>query len=319
MNTPMKDVARQAMVDVSGYPVKLLDGQFGAVPSDLVARLIDLVANGAGLAVCHGAGTLLAQHGMDIHDEADAEIARNYLEAVFRAFAGAADVAKHSPVVMGYDRVASMDVDGYNKNTHFTPNAEHTESREFLTTKCVHFDAATPFIGNVYGPNTNITGGLPIVCDTREFCARNGIDPADLLELMPHSYNVAVKERYTDEILADHSVVIDVDLTGDMVLIVLNNEVAGGLAHAGSTPELADPAKPGKRPLRHIEFQFADGADLNKWYRHYRLDIPEVKLSVPDAQTAEHERYHRGVGLARASGRGVRVALVAQGPAGNQG
>jgi hypothetical protein len=297
MSTPMKDVVEQAMVDISGYPAELVDGQFGPVSGDLTAQLIDLVANGAGLAVCYGTKALLARHGMDIGRESDAAVGRDYLESVFRAFAAEVNVAKHSPVVMGYDRIASMDVDGYNKNTHFTPNSDHTESREFLTTKCVHFDAATPFIGNVYGPNTNITGGLPIVCDTREFCASTGIDPADLLELMPHSYNVAVKEGYTDRILADHSVAVDVDLRSDMILVVLNNEVAGGLAHAGSTPRLADPAKPGKRPLRHIEFQFADGADLNKWYRYYRLDIPEVKLSVPGAETAEHERYHRGVGI----------------------
>jgi hypothetical protein len=286
------DLVAHAMVDVSGYPA-----EFGVVHGDLVTRLVGLVADGAGLAVCHGTGALLAAHGMDIRREADAAAGRDYLEAVFRAFAAAVDVAKHSPVVMGYDRVASMDVDGYNKNTSFTPNAEHTSSREFLTTKCVHFDAATPFIGNVYGPYTNITGGLPIVCDTREFCASAGLDPADLLELMPHSYNVAVKQQYAEAILAGYSAAVPADLSQDMILVVLNNEVAGGLAHAGSAPRLADPARPGKRPLRHIEFQFAEGADLNRWYRHYRLDIPEVRVSVPDPGTAEHERYHRGVSV----------------------
>lgn len=303
MSTPITNVVKQALVDISGYPAELADGRFASVRSDLTARLIDLVADGAGLAVCYGTDALLARHGMDIRREDDAAAARDYLESVFRAFAAEVDVAKHSPVVMGYDRVASMDVDGYNKNTHFTPNADHTESREFLTTKCVHFDAATPFIGNVYGPYTNITGGLPIICDTREFCASNGIDPADLLELMPHSYNVAVKQEYADRILADYSAAVNVNLLDDMILVVLNNEVAGGLAHAGSAPELADPAKPGKRPLRHIEFQFPDSEFLNTWYRHYRLDIPVVRLSVPGAETAEHERYHRGVraGLATPS------------------
>jgi hypothetical protein len=295
MSTPMQDTVRQAMIDISGYPAQLAGEQFGSVNGDLVARLIDLVADGAGLAVCYGTGALLARHDMDIRRESDAAAGRDYLELIFRGFAAEVDVARHSPVVMGYDRVASMDVDGFNTNTSFTPNAGHTESREFLTTKCVHFDAATPFIGNVYGPYTNITGGLPIVCDTREFCASTGTDPADLLELMPHSYNVAVKEEYTDRILADYSVAVDADLRNDMIMVVLNNEVAGGLAHAGSMPRLVDPAKPAKRPLRHVEFQFADGEDLNTWYRHYRLGIPEVRLGAPDAGTAEHERYHRGV------------------------
>lgn len=298
MSTPIKDVVKQALVDVSEYEAELVDGHFASVGSDLTARLINLVADGAGLAVCYGTGALLARHGMDIHRESDAASGRDYLESVFRAFAAHVDVAKHSPVVMGYDRVASMDVDGYNKNTHFTPNADHTEAREFLTTKCVHFDAATTFIGNIYGPYDNITGGLPVVCDTREFCASNGIDPADLLELMPHSYNVAVKEEYADRILTGYSAAVDIDLLGDMILVVLNNEVADGLAHAGSAPELADPAKPGKRPLRHLEFQFPASEFLSTWYRHYRLDFPVVKLAAPDAETAEYERYHRGVDLA---------------------
>lgn len=295
MGTPMKDIVKQAMVDVSGYDVELVDGAFAGVGGDLTARLVELVADGEGLAVCHGADALLSAHGLDIHREADAAVARDYLEAIFRAFVAAIDLAKHTPVAMGYDQVASMDVDGFNKNTSFTPNSDHTVSREFLTTKCVHFDAATTFIGNVYGPNTNITGGKPIVCDTREFCRLNDVDPADLVELMPHSYNVAVKQEYTDRILAEHSVAVDVDLLGDMVMVVLDNEVSGGLAHAGSTPRLADPAKPGRRPLRHIELQFEDGENLNTWYRHYRLDMPEVKVVVPEAETAEHDRYHRGV------------------------
>jgi hypothetical protein len=293
MEISMKEIVKQSMVDVSDYDTELVDGKFRLVGDALTTKLLDLVAQGAGLAVCFGAGALLARHGLDVHREEDAVIARNHLEAIFRAFAAEVDVAAFSPVVIGYDRVASMDVDGFNKNVRFTPNSEHTTSREFLTTKCVHFDAATPFIGNVYGPNTNITGGMPIVCDTREFSKANAVDPADLVELMPHSYNVAVKERYSDAILADYAVALDIDLSDDLVMVVLNNEVAGGLAHAGSMPRLTDDQKPGKRPIRHIEFQFADGGDLQKWYQHYRLGVPEVTLSVPDG--AAGERYHRGV------------------------
>jgi hypothetical protein len=291
----ISDIVSQAKVDVSAYEVTLADGKFGSVPDDLVTRLVELVADGAGLAVLHGASALLDQHGLDIHDEAAAMAVRDYFEAVFRDFSAEVDFSKYTPVVMGYDQVASMDVDGFNKNTHFTPNSDHTESREFLTTKCVHFDAATTFIGNVYGPYTNITGGLPIVCDTRAYCQEAGVDPADLVELMPHSYNVAVREEYSEAILAGHSLALDVDLDTDMVMVVLNNEVAGGLAHAGTTPRLTDPAQPGKRPLRHIELQFADGENLNTWYRYYRLPIPEIHLTVPDANTPDHDRYHRGV------------------------
>ena len=295
MGTPTKDIVARAMVDVSGYDAELVDGQLRMAGDALIDRLLELVADGEGLAVCHGAGRLLAKHGLDVHREEDAALARDYLEQVFRAFAAKVDVATHSPVPMGYDQVASMDVDGFNKNTSFTPNSEHTASREFLTTKCVHFDAATTFIGNIYGPNTNIAGGMPIICNTREFCESTGVDPADLLELMPHSYNVAVKEKFAGDILASYSVVLDVDLLNDLVLVVLNNEVAGGLAHAGSMPQLADPQLPGKRPIRHVELQFADGSNLERWYTHYRLDMPEVRSTVPDVHTPAHDRYHRGV------------------------
>ena len=233
---------------------------------------------------------------MDVHNEQDAAVARDYLESIFRSLAAAVDVTKYTPVVMGYDRVASMDVDGYNKNEHFTPNSDHTTSRAFLTTKCVHFDAATPFIGNVYGPNTNISGGKPIVCNTRDYCSDTGTDPADLVELMPHSYNVAVKEQYSDAILTDYSVAVDVDLSNDLVMIVLFNEVTGGLAHAGSAPQLADPQHPRQAadPAHRVPVRL-DGADLQKWYTHYRLDMPEVTMNVPEASSREHERYHRGV------------------------
>ncbi|MFJ9626107.1 hypothetical protein ACIRU8_00265 [Streptomyces sp. NPDC101175] len=301
MTTPITDIVQQAKVDVSAYEVTLTDGKFGPVPDALTTRLVALVADGAGLAVLHGASSLLAAHGLDIADETHAAAVRDYFEAIFREFSAEVDFSKYTPVVMGYDQVASMDVDGFNKNTRFTPNSDHTDSREFLTTKCVHFDAATTFIGNVYGPYTNISGGLPIVCDTRAYCAANGVDPADLVELMPHSYNVAVKEEHTAEILAGYSLALDVDLGADMVMVVLNNEVAGGLAHAGTTPSLTDPAKPGKRPLRHIELQFEDGENLNTWYRHYRLPIPEVHVTVPDVDTPDHDRYHLGVGAVPAA------------------
>ncbi|MFK4102498.1 hypothetical protein ACI2L1_20925 [Streptomyces sp. NPDC019531] len=301
MSTTITDIVKQADIDVSAYEVSLVDGRFTNVPGELVTRLVDLVADGAGLAVLRGASALLAKHGRDIRDEADAALVRDYFEAVFKEFSAEVDFSLHTPVVMGYDQVASMDVDGFNKNTRFTPNSDHTESREFLTTKCVHFDAATTFIGNVYGPYTNITGGLPIVSDTREFCRVSGVDPADLVELMPHSYNVAVKQEYTEAILADHSLALDVDLEADMVMVVLNNEVSGGLAHAGTTPRLTDPAKPGKRPLRHIELQFEDGENLDNWYRHYRLPLPEVHVTVPDVDTPDHDRYHLGVGAVPAA------------------
>ncbi|WP_069166876.1 hypothetical protein [Nocardia altamirensis] len=295
MSTSMTDVVQQAMVDVSDYDVALSDGRFGPVPTELTERLVSLVADGAGLGVCGGARALLAKHGMSVHREADATAVRDYFQAIFSAFVAAVDLSKHTPVVMNYQKVSGVDLDGFNKNVGFTVNAEHTQSREFLSTKCVHFDSATTFIGNVYGPNTNITGGLPIICDTRAYCRAKGLDPADLVELMPHSYNVAVKQEFAEEIIAEHAATVDVDLVDDMIMVVLDNEVADGLAHAGSAPRLTDPSKPGKRPLRHIELQFDDDENLKNWFSHYRLALPEVKVTAPEEHTPDHDRYHVGV------------------------
>jgi hypothetical protein len=296
----MTAFVERAMVDVSAFDSELVEGELRPVGEALTDHLVGLVVTGDGVAVCHGAAAVAKRHGVDIHTEDGAAVARDFMERVFRAFTVKVDVAKHTPLTMGYDRIAAMDVDGYNKNTSFTPNSDHTETREFLTTKCVHFDAATPFIGNVYGPNINIKGGRPIVCNTRDYCKDHEVAPGDLIEVMPHSYNVAVREEHSDAILAEYSGAVDVDLTEDLVMVVLNNEVTGGIAHAGSIPQLADPAKDGRRPIRHMEYQFADGQDLERWYVHYGLDLPSPTLQVPDE--AARERYHLGVGAAVPAG-----------------
>ncbi|MFE9407955.1 hypothetical protein ACFYN0_04035 [Streptomyces sp. NPDC006704] len=289
----MKKLPQHVIIDVSAHETRLADGRLQAVGDEIVSTLVRLVAEGDGVAVCHGLAKTLARHGLDIRDQDHAGLARDYLESLFRAFGERVDVARFSPVEMDYDRIAGMDVDGYNKNTHFTPNGDHTTEREFLTTKCVHFDAGTPFIGNIYGPNTNIVGGIPLVCDTRAYCRERGVDPADLLELMPHSFNVAVREEHAGPVLDGYAAAVDVDLSADLVMVVLLNEVDGGLAHAGSEPRPADVKLPARRPIRHLEYQFAEGVELDKWYRHYRLEIPQPSLQVPDE--AARERYHRGV------------------------
>ncbi|MFJ1798557.1 hypothetical protein [Streptomyces sp. NPDC088180] len=289
----MKKLPQHAVIDVSTHPTELTDGRLRAVGDELVRELVRLVAEGDGVAVCLGVAKTLAHHGLDVHKEQDAAIARDYLESLFRGFGEHVDVSRFSPVAMDYDRIAGMDVDGYNKNTHFTPNGDHTTEREFLTTKCVHFDAATPFIGNIYGPNTNITHGTPMVCDTRAYCQETGVAPADLLELMPHSYNVAVKEEHAGPVLAGYAATVEADLSADLVMVVLLNEVDRGLAHAGSEPRPTDSTRPARRPIRHLEYQFAEGVELSKWYRHYRLEIPQPSLQVPDE--AARERFHRGI------------------------
>jgi hypothetical protein len=283
---------QESLVDVSAHAATLLDGRL--VPSDgsLAAKLAELVSGPNGFAVCYGVNKALASCGLDVSRAEDAAIGREYLEQVYRSAAERIDPTKYSPVDRPYSHIAKMDVDGYNKNTSFTPNSDHTASREFVTTKCVHFDAATPFIANIYGPTENISGGLPMICDTRRFCEDHGVDPRGLVENIPNNYNVAVKSEYAQTILDDYSIALDLDLSGDLAMIVLFNEVVGGVAHAATQPTLADPSKPARRPIRHIEYQFANADDLGAWYDYYGLTLTKATDHKDDAEHVR--RYNLG-------------------------
>lgn len=289
----------ESLIDVSCYPVELDPVDAITPAAALVDAVVDAVEHRHGFAVLHGGQAVLAARGRSVHDEAAAEAIRRYYEAIFRAAAARFDLSRHSPVRIAYDRIAKMDVDGYNKNTSFTPNSDHTESREFVTTKCVHFDAATPFIANLYGPNHNIRGGLPMICDTRAFCADKGLDARALIENIPNNYNVAVKQEYRAEIVARYSFALDVGLDDDVVGIVLFNEVIGGVAHAATQPERTDASRPARRPIRHIEFQVASTEDLKAWYDFYGLRLDQASDNQASAGDAMFQRYHRGETPAR--------------------
>lgn len=297
MNSAPRPAVPESLIDVSRYPLPGLsaaDLGDAAPHTALVDAVLDAVERKHGFAVLHGANRLLAAAGGDVRSEAGAESARRYYENVFRAAMNRLDLARYTPVKVAYDRIAKMDVDGYNKNKSFTPNSDHTESREFVTTKCVHFDAATPFIINIYGPNQNIAGGLPMICDTRAFCAAKGLDARSLIENIPNNYNVAVKEEHCAEILAGYSFALDVDLEGDVVAVMLFNEVIGGLAHAATQPVRKDETAPARRPIRHIEFQVASTADLKAWYDFYGLGLDKATDNQTHSEDAMFRRYHRG-------------------------
>lgn len=284
----------ESLIDVSKFSVDLEKVDSATPDAALVDAVVHAVERRNGFAVLHGANALLGARGQSVHSEAGAETARRYYETVFRAAAARFELSRASPVKVAYDRIAKMDVDGYNKNKNFTPNSDHTESREFVTTKCVHFDAATPFIANIYGPNQNIKGGLPMICDTRAFCKDKGIDGKALIENIPNNYNVAVKQEYCEEILHHYSFALDVDLDHDVIAIIIFNEVIGGVAHAATQPERADLTRPARRPIRHIEFQVATTEDLKAWYDFYGLGLDKAVDNKADTEDAMFRRYHRG-------------------------
>jgi hypothetical protein len=271
-----KHIIKESFVDVSKFNTTFANGKITA-DKKLVNKILEQVTHKSGYAVCHGLNKVLAKHGMDIHKAEDAEIARQFLEDTFRELTTLIDLKQYSPVGNTYSHVAKMDVDGYNKNKNFSPNAEHTEAREFVTTKTVHFDSATPFIGNVYGPTKNISGGHPIICDTRQFCKDRGVDPMDLVENIPNNYNVAVKTKYYQDILDNYSFGLKIDQANDVFMIVLYNEVKGGLAHAATRPAKIDENKPAARPIRHVEYQCKDADHLKIWYDYYHLSLDKAK------------------------------------------
>lgn len=262
-----------ALIDVSRYATAIEQGALTVTDAEAGKTIARLVAEQNGYAVCFGMNQVLARHGLSL--PADAETARLCLEALFHAALAHIDVSKFSYTPHPYTHVGKMDVDGYNKNTGHAPNP-NTKPREFVTTKCIHFDGCTPFIANIYGPNSNIKGGYPIISDTRAYCRDRGVDPRVLVENIPENYNVVVRKEHYDAILADYSVGFDIDLEGDVVMIMLLNEVTGGVAHAATPPRKIDESKPALRPIRHIEFQHHNPDHYQAWYDHYGLELKEA-------------------------------------------
>lgn len=267
----------KAFIDLGTRNISLVDGKLADADPSFPAEIARLIGAADGYAICYNMKGVLANNGMNIHNEADAEIGRLFYEDIFRKANDLINVSDHSALKSAkYSHIAKMDADGFNPNVNFSPNSDHTETREFVTTKCIHFDAATPFVANLYGPNENISGGYPIVCDTKKFCADKGIDPKSLIENIPNNYNVAVRAEYYEEILSDYSFGIKLDFTDDLVMVALLNEVIGGVAHAATPPGKTNAEKAAKRPIRHIEYQFADAASLKLWYDFYGLDLEKA-------------------------------------------
>ncbi len=286
------DNIKNGLINISEFNTSFENGSITLVDDTLIRKIYELVVNGDGYAVCYGVNKVLSKHGLDVHSKGDADIARSYLEGLFRKATGLINLHQYTPIDTEYDHIAKMDVDGYNVNKSFTPNDDHTESREFVTTKCVHFDAATPFIANLYGPSENIEGGHPIICDTRSFCAEKDVDPIDLIENIPNNYNVAVKKEYYQDILDNYSVGLKLDQENDVIMIVLHNEVIGGVAHAATNPVKIDDSKPARRPIRHVEYQFANADDLKTWYDHYKLLLEKATDSKNTKVELGLDEYH---------------------------
>jgi hypothetical protein len=251
------DQVNRSLIDISLH-APALGGPEQAQHGELVERIAGALS--AGFCVAHGAGRVLAANG---------------LESLFRAALAAIDVARFS-VTPRPMSLARMDVDGFNLNQSFSHDGQ-IAARAFMTAKCIHFDAATPFIANIYGPNDNVRDGLPLICDVNRYCRERGLAPAALVENIPNNYNVAIKREFYDDLLHDYSFAYDLDLDDDIVIVMLLNEIEHGFAHGATDPQRAVDDRPVQRPIRHIEMQYAEEAHYEEWYAHYGLPMTAAR------------------------------------------
>ena len=263
---------KKSLIDISAYDLDL-NGPDITQTGELPARVAQLLTSGSGYCVLYGTNKILARHGLDVH--ADREKGYELLESIFKSAMQQIDMSRFSvtPRSMSFTK---MDVDGYNLNESFSHDG-NIASRAFMTSKCLHFDAATPFIGNIYGPNENIGGGHPVICDVRSFCHDRGVKARQLVENIPNNYNIAIKKEFYEDLKDNYSFGLHINLDTDIIIIILLNEIDFGIAHGATSPykQLAD--KPARRPIRHFEYLYAEEDHYGEWYQHY--DLPMLPAS----------------------------------------
>jgi hypothetical protein len=266
-----KDI-RDAAVNLADYEVSL-DGPDAAQTEALTARVAAHLTGSPGFAIAHGTRDVLARRGLEIANHRDKGYA--LLESVFRGAMARIDFRRFAvidrPMTLAY-----MDVDGFNLNGGFSHDNK-IESRAFMTSKCIHFDAATPFVANVYGLNENIGGGLPLLSDVRGYCRDHNVPPSEVVDAIPNNYNVVIRREHYAKIRDHYTAALAVDIDTDMIVIMALNEIAFGVAHGATTPYRKDESKPARRPLRHFEYQFGEEADYVSWYNHYAVPMVEAK------------------------------------------
>jgi hypothetical protein len=268
MTQPDVGQIKSALIDISQYSPKL-----GEIDGELLSKVAKCLSGDLGFCVCYGVNKVLAGVGLDVF--ANREQGYTLLESIFRSALALIDVSKFS-VTPRPMTLASMDVDGFNLNQSFSHDGQ-VAARAFMTAKCLHFDAATPFIANIYGPNENISGGYPLICDVRRFCQDRRLSAARLVENIPNNYNVAIKSNVYDELLDEYSFALKANLDSDILIVMLLNEIQFGLAHGATDSQKCTAEAPSRRPIRHLEYQYGEESHYEEWYRHYGLDILVAK------------------------------------------
>lgn len=167
--------------------------------------------------------------------------------------------------------------DGFNANQGYQPYAEMQVRDGFVSTKCIHFDAAEPIATNIYGPCVNIAGGFPVIADAMMYCRDEGLRIGDIVERL-EGYPVSFRAPHYRRLVEDYSIAFDVEMKSDTpCLITLNDILAGGIAHGATVARPRNSTDASKRPLWHIAFDYERLADIDRWYAALRLDAPEPR------------------------------------------
>lgn len=271
MKTMSIEDIKKGIIDVSTSDISYENGAFK--PSEtMINTIVELAEKSHKFTAVCGAGKLLAKHGLAIENNTDKVY--DLYENIFKSVMSHINMEQYSVT----DKASSLgvfDVDGYKVNGGFSHDGK-VEERRFVTTKCIHFDTATPFIANIYGPNKNITGGYPIITETHKYLKDKNLQAKDIVINIPQNYNIAVRQEHYEELMKDYSFCLQKELDDDMLMIIMLNEIEFGVAHAATDPVKKDESLDCSRPIRHYEYQYEQEEHYDEWLDYYNLELSEV-------------------------------------------
>jgi hypothetical protein len=263
---------RKSLLDVSAGGVTFENGHLIPAPG-LTETAAQLMTQENGFVAVYGVRKLLNGLGLDLKESR--QMVYGLYEDIFRKAMQNIEFGRYN-VTKRDSTLAYMDVDGFKNNKNFSHDNK-VESREYSTTKCIHFDTATPFVANIYGPNENISGGYPVIADVPAYCKKNGVQPKDMVTNIPANYNVAIREEHYQELLSEYAFCLKVDLDTDMVMIMLSNEIEFGVAHGATDPRKRVDGQDSARPIRHYEYQYHEEDHYAEWLSYYAIAQSEIR------------------------------------------
>jgi hypothetical protein len=129
-----------------------------------------------------------------------------------------------------------------------------------------------------------------VICDVKRFCRERGVPARDLVEPIPNNYNVAIRQEHYEDLKDNYSFGLDINLDGDIVIVMLLNEIDFGVAHGATSPWKAVDELPARRPIRHFEYQYAEEEHYAEWYGHYALEmLPATDYAGENLSLEYHE------------------------------